>query len=389
MAKTKTKETLGKRGHNIVKLEGRDNWYVDQVDGKLLYRKSIDKRPVKIYTEFTRDQFKKAQAFVDRELIKRFSQEPEKEKRRLEGILNPTIKELYDECVSKRTSKKAEGTNNNYDISWRHGLEPFWGNKTLSDLTQQSIVDYETWYVKNRSDRTFFNTRKCLLMLTNYLWDNGYFQNSDKVKKKLEVTKLDAEVLDYRRKKKKVGRRYTEVETEALIANATELRDRVAIKIFRFMGARKMEVLSSKVTQIDLLNRVYEFYSSKNKKWRQVPIPDVVYGDLKAYLATNKSEYVFPGITNLKIHITPQWFDQSWTKIKKKAGISKWNVKNAARIHDLRHTFATDTAEQGWPVRVACDILDMSIEEYERTYSNHISKDIKSSLMKKGFAQWK
>lgn len=377
-----------RKGYKLTKLEGEDNFYVDAYDGLIVYRKNINKIPLKIFTPFAPDKIKKARDFVAQELLKR-SGKTKMDVLSDQGIENPSVKEAYDECVDERKSKKAESTLLNYQVSWDHGIEGFWGDKTVKDITQANIKKFEDWYINNRSDRTFFNARKCFVMLINYLWENGKLRHENKRPK---VADLDFDVLNYRRKKKKAGRRYTDDETEALIECAISQEIRVAIKIYRFMGPRKMELMSSKRADVDLIARTISFYSSKNKKWRLVPMPAVVYQDLKQYMedtAYLKSEFLFPAPTNTKRHMVSQVFDSAWTETKRQAEIVGWDIKNAARVHDLRHTFATDTAELGWPIRVACDILDMSSDEYERTYTDHISKDIKVRLMLSSFAGWK
>lgn len=390
MAISKEKEL--KRGHMLTKLEGESNYYVDGLDGKLVFRKTINKRAVKIYTPYEKDKIKKAKTYVDQQLVEKFSTTPAKDKREKSGITNPSVKELYDECVARRSDKRSESTKKIYGISWEHGMSGFWDKKTLTDFTQQGIDNYEGWYLKNKSDRVFFNTMKHFRMLINYLWNEGYLKHLDR---KPVLSDLDQEFLNSKNKKETVGRVYTDKEFRAMIDapikfEATRRRIRLGIMFGRFLGTRKMEAVSAKWSKISWSKKEIEIWSSKNKKWRMVPLPDVLLNELRSWQAENsqiKTEYIFFAPRNPKTHISSQVFDKGWTKAKQLAKISQWNVENAARFHDLRHTFASQTADEGWPVRVACDILDMSIKEYERTYT-HPSKGIKASLMKKGFAKW-
>lgn len=51
-------------------------------------------------------------------------------------------------------------------------------------------------------------------------------------------------------------------------------------------------------------------------------------------------------------------------------------LRGRARIHDIRHTFATQTARDNWPTAVACTVLDMSAKEYMKTYVHINDKDM-------------
>lgn len=372
-----------KKGEKLTKVS--TNVYLDSFDDKLVVRKTIGGKSAKVYTPFSAKQIKSARDFAEQKFIDKFSQKPDAEKRDRDGIKDPLVKDLWNECVKMRAAKRAKSTLIKYDVSWNHGFGDFFDKMTISEWNINTVNLFETWYLKNKSHRGFFNTRKHLVMLINYLWNNSYLEQLDK---KPVVIDLDKEVLDYKNKKKKVGRVYSDQEIKDLLANA-QPRTRLGILFARCTGARKNEFLSCKWANVDFKKGEVEIWSDKNKKWRTVPLADVLLNSLKEYKLEQKkqSEFIFYSPQNPKRYIRSQIFDKDWKRTKKKANISGWDVKNASRVHDLRHTFATQTAEEGWPVKTACELLDMSIEEYETTYT-HVSTKAKSVLIKKGFAKW-
>ena len=70
-----------------------------------------------------------------------------------------------------------------------------------------------------------------------------------------------------------------------------------------------------------------------------------------------------------------QVFDKAWVSIKRSA-----RIKGKARVHDIRHTFATKTARDKWPIPHATKILDMSADVYMATYVHITTDDIREYL---------
>ena len=89
------------------------------------------------------------------------------------------------------------------------------------------------------------------------------------------------------------------------------------------------------------------------------------------------SVWVFPMPSDPTRHISSQVFDKVWFKCRSLAGVT-------GRYHDLRHTFATKTAEDGWPPVVACEVLDQSLAIYQKTYCKP-SQESKTKWMLKTF----
>jgi integrase len=362
---------MGKNSQ-LKRLDGHPYFYQNPVNQLISYIKGS----TRIHTGET--SIKTARKIAEEELIKRFSANPNAEKRKRKGISNPLISDMWVDLMKDRAPGSEESTTKGYQSSWKVGIEPFWGDRSVMEINAHNITQWENWYLKYHSTRTFFNTRKHFVMLMNYLKKQGIIQQS------YDVKRLD-DLIVKKTKRKKVGRVFTYEELKLLEWNAVDKRTYLGIVIYRHMGLRKNELLKSKRSHWNVKKAEAEIWSYKNKKWRTLPIPAAVLPSIESWLedtAHLESQYLFPADTNPLRHISSQVFDTSWTKTKELAGISDWNVKNAARIHDLRHTFATWTYQKNWHPLVACKWLDMSLKEYERTYC-HVSTEDLAELMRK------
>lgn len=347
------------------------NFYQNEVSKKIRYKKNHSGRVVVIACKTA--SITEAKRIVEVELIRLFSANPKDELRRLKGEINLPLSVYWNDLMEERSEPNEKSTMLGYRSSWKYGIEAFWGKLYPKDVSAKMVTKFETWYLKNNPTRVFFNTEKHLGMLFRYLVKQGLLETAPTIRN------LD-EVIIKKTKKEKVGRVYTEAEISSILEHAFDERTRIGILIYRYMGVRKTEILTLEKSRIDLKNAVATIWSFKNHNWRDVPIPTIVLGPLKEWIASNDSIFLFPAPRDHGKHLKSQVFDKSWTKTKVAAGISNATVKNAARIHDLRHTFATQTAIDNWPPMIACKVLDMSLAEYQRTYVHISEEDIRRMM---------
>lgn len=356
-------------------MKGHDGYYQNPVSLRIRYIKVHNGQTVRISTG--KVKITEAKKVVEDHLITLFSSNPKKEKLLKSGVKNPLIPKVWDELMEEKSGTRDESTLRTYGISWRFGIEPYFGDKPVSVLSDQSeIQKYINWYSKKNSRRSFFNTGKHLRMLIKYAVRCGYINTG--------ATVPDIEpMIRSKSMREDVGRVYTDQEYRACIDNSENLLVKTCIVIYRHMGLRKDELLKSKNKNWDLVNRTAKVWSFKNKKWREIYIPDEVLSALEAWhKERQESEFLFPAHTNPKKHIASQLYDKYWKKTKIAAGISGAEIENQARTHDWRHTFATQTARDGWPPIVACEVLDMSLEEYQKTYTHVTVADIMKLMIK-------
>ena len=147
-----------------------------------------------------------------------------------------------------------------------------------------------------------------------------------------------------------------------------------------------MEVLISEITklktnQIKSVNGIthIDFYSFKNKQNRLVLVNKKIRPLIKEQLQkakNQKSEYLFCSNRRNGKHVGLTSVDRHFGIVLEKMGYPR-GVKV---FHDIRRSFASMTADNGWPPLVACAILDMSLEIYQKVYCK-VSEDAKSKKL--------
>ncbi|MAF91175.1 MAG: hypothetical protein CL674_14600 [Bdellovibrionaceae bacterium] len=354
------------------------NIYVKE-NGTLYLLKSINNVRVKrsLGTTKIREALEKAEE-IENEIRKEFNRSDfHRAERKKKGIHNPSIKELWEEFKNYKYPRVGPGSHRIYENAWNNHLSHFWDGLHLKDFTPLTVGKWENWYIKNRKKTTYFNQRKALVTFSRYLLKNGYITGEG-----LEFEDLDKTALNSaKRHRKKLT--YTRREIEKIYETESAfygLIYRIAITT----GARKSEIYKLKLNQIKKIDGVMHinFWSFKNKKFRLVMIQPDIEKEIvsRVKLAKEKkTEYLFFRKTKPSDHIAPQLIDKHFLNIKRNV----LKLPDGKKVfHDLRRTFASMTAEQGWPPLVACDILDMSLEIYQKVYCK-ISEEVKTEKLKK------
>ena len=347
----------------LEKIAKHTGFYRDTSSSIIYWRGIINKKQYKksTYTEKIGD----AKRYIDTFKAEVKAGNIKQIKRKKQGIRNPALIDLWNELIKERKESKAESTLKGYRSSWKK-MSGFWGEKNVSDVKPSTIIEFENWFMREYPGDVFFNTRKHLGMFISYLVREKHIDH------KLSIRDLDKEVINAKYKKKKPFRVYTEKEQSALIQAAPSEMSRTALIIYFDTGMRKMELLSRKWEDVSFKDKIIKIWSDKNKHWRQVPMTKRVYRALENWGQESlKSDYVFPRKSDPSFHMSSQIFDKEWVEAKQIA-----MLKGRGRIHDIRHTFATKTAKDNWPIPVACTLLDMSPKIYMSVYCHIDEKEI-------------
>lgn len=353
------------------KLEKHSGYYRHLKSDIIYFRKSIRGKLVEFSTGET--GINKAKLYVEEKLS-------EKRITKKKGIAelkpNALIETMWDLFMEeKRNQGLSDQTLSVNGIQWRIVLSEFFKDKSVTDLNTKTFKLFESWYLKKHPERIYFNTKKTLKNLISFIQSQDY-----------EIEDYDFRDLDLviksNKKHERVGRVYTQREVDRLLEFAKP-STRMGVLLSFYTGMRKTEFLSLKLSSIE--KDKIKVWSFKNKKWRTIPMPKPLAGELAEYIKTYGGKvYLFESKNN-KGELIPQHsqvFDKGWVEAKKKARISRGSESLRARIHDLRHTCATNMAQSGMPTAVACSILDMSLTIFEKTYV-HVTEKSKKEWMDK------
>jgi integrase len=362
---------MGKKDEKLKAIPGHKNYYrkfTNGIPGVIVYK---DASIPKFSTRET--NITKAKRAVDIRRQQLFEGKTlSTAKRDVMKVTNPLISELWAEMLEEKKQEVTPGTLGTWDRSYRMAFGEFYKQKHIQDINIRSITLFKSWYLQHRGTK---HSKKMLVHFKYFLkW-------CVKHKVMREMPDLEAlanlhEVVEKRAARVPVGRVYDEkTEIIPMLQQAQKISNTAYLGILLAVrcGMRKMEIMQLQWYNIDLKKMKIKVWSSKNGKWREVPIVP----DIQAALWTQKTNqldktpWVFPMKSLPSAHQSGQLFDKYWVDVKAAA-----EIKGRARFHDLRHTFATRTAEDGWPPVIAYKVLDMSPDIYNKVYCKPSSQSI-------------
>jgi integrase len=126
-----------------------------------------------------------------------------------------------------------------------------------------------------------------------------------------------------------------------------------AIRLMLLTGARRGEVLQARWDEIDLERGVWTkpSHKTKERKTEHVPLSPAALALLRALQPSALSEHVFPGRRSGQPLVEVK---KAWAAIRQAAGLGE------ARLHDLRHTFASHLVSRGISLHVVGRLLGHS-----------------------------
>lgn len=147
-------------------------------------------------------------------------------------------------------------------------------------------------------------------------------------------------------------------EVQRLISNCSDhLRPIVIVAVHT--GMRKGEILSLRWEQIDFEKGIITLTDTKNDQRRYVPMDETVKSTLREM--ERKNDYVFCG---LKPGRPLVWIELSFHKVLEKSGIEDF------KIHDLRHTFASNLVMGGVDLVTVKELLGHKTIEMTLRYAH-------------------
>lgn len=153
-----------------------------------------------------------------------------------------------------------------------------------------------------------------------------------------------------------------------------------AIRLLILTGARKMEVVGAQWDQFDLVRKVWtrESHQTKEKKKEHIQLSDAAVLVLRRMKKTAVGPYLFPG---KKQGASLRTISKPWVQICKTAGLAdeyevmgkrkmlkRW--RPIARVHDLRHSYASWLVSKGVALPVVGKLLGQTRPETMARYAH-------------------
>jgi integrase len=238
------------------------------------------------------------------------------------------------------------------ELSNMRSLEEAFNNKNIHEIT---TWDIERWKVKKKGEVKPATVNRELATLKSMLskaveWGKIKESPTRKVKPLKGVTKRLRYLMPD--------------EVQRLISNCSDhLKPIVIVAVHT--GMRKGEVLSLRWEQIDFEKGIITLVDTKNDQRRYVPMDETVKSTLMSM--ERKSEYAFCGKKPGRPLV---WVELSFHNALEKSGIEDF------KIHDLRHTFASNLVMSGVDLMTVKELLGHKTIEMTLRYA-HLAPDHK------------
>lgn len=143
------------------------------------------------------------------------------------------------------------------------------------------------------------------------------------------------------------------------------------VALLLLLGCRKRELLDARWEDVDLERRNWRIPMSKSGKARNIPISDRALEVLRGLPRWNGCSYVVPN-PDTKRPFGNMFY--LWDKVRKEAGIAD------LRMHDLRHTFASNLVNSGQSIYVVSKLLGHTQIKTTARYSHLADETLMSAV---------
>jgi integrase len=280
----------------------------------------------------------------------------------------PTVADLCQRFKDEHLPKKRPRTRRDYEALIDNYILPALSNHKVTEVTFSDIDSLHRKITK--SGATYQANRAVAVLSKAFNLAIKWGMRTDNPAKGVERNHED------RRE-----RYLSEDELTRLGKALAKHDDQEAVAIIRLLlltGARSGEVKSMRWADLDLKAGVWSKAASttKQRKSHRVPLSEPAVNLLKALRmsADRGAEYVFPG----RLDGHRKEFKRDWADICKAANI------RGARIHDMRHTYASILASSGLGLPVIGGLLGHSQPATTARYSHLIDDALRAATEKAG-----
>tara|TARA_R110000851_G_scaffold120337_2_gene248665 strand:- start:2038 stop:3240 length:1203 start_codon:yes stop_codon:yes gene_type:complete len=250
----------------------------------------------------------------------------------------PTVKEMFDRYERDYMPKLAQRSAQDQRSMFLKSILPRLGSKKVEDVTFNDCEALHRYLSKDRplrANRVIEVLRRAFNLAVKWGWlernpASGIEKNQEQKRERYlsadEIKRLLGE-LDRHRQKTSCD----------------------AIRFILFTGCRRGEALNATWDQFDPDLRIWtkQAATTKQRRIHRVPVPQAVTALLQRRRSDTASKFVFESTTGRAITD----IKKTWASVTKAA-----NIQNA-RIHDLRHTYASIAVSQGQTLPVIGALL--------------------------------
>ncbi|MER9622706.1 site-specific integrase [Mesorhizobium sp. M0222] len=291
-----------------------------------------------------------------------------------------TVADLCDRFEKEHLTKKRDSTARDYKALIKNHILPAMKNKKVAEV---EFTDIDSLHRKISKTAPYLANRAVAVLSKMFGLAIKWRWRTDNPAKGIE-----------RNDEQKRHRYLSPAELGKLTEALTALEDQQAANIFRLLlltGARRGEVQAAKWEQFDLTAGVWTKPGSttKQKTMHRVPLsaPARLLLVQLREKAKDDAVYVFPGRgADHRVEIKAEWRELCLA-----AGIvtaetvgNKIVVTPSARIHDLRHTYASVLASAGLSLPIIGALLGHSQPATTARYSHLMDDPLRAATERAG-----
>jgi integrase len=283
----------------------------------------------------------------------------------------PTVLDLIERFRAEHLPRKRPTTRDAYDRILRVHVEPHFGQHTkVADVT---FADIDALHRKiTRSGATYVANRTVAVLGKMFSLACRWGWRETNPTRGVERNK------EFNRRRYLSGEELVRL-TQAL-AEHPEKQTANIVRVLLLTGARRGEVLAMRWGDVDLAEGTWSKLpsSTKQKEHHQVPLSAPVrqlLSEIWNAQGRQRGEFVFPG-DGTRGHVVA--IKKGWASLCKAAGI------DGLRIHDLRHSFASQLASGGASLPLIGSMLGHADPSTTQRYSHLFQDPMRAAAEKVG-----
>lgn len=155
------------------------------------------------------------------------------------------------------------------------------------------------------------------------------------------------------------------------------LRDKFILELFYATGIRLAELVSLKVTSIDLFNNNLKVLGKRNKE-RIIPFSNPMKGIITRYLEVKKGDDLLKNSEYLFLNKTGKQISREQVQVLVKKYLTMVTTIEKKSPHVLRHTFATNMLNNGAEINSVKELLGHSSLAATQVYTHNTIEKLKN-----------